>query len=102
MPISVKSILINLFPPDEITRSKWFLRAKNTSFKSSVYLFFPFTSIRNKSSITSVKSLTLLLLGSSARVIFALGNSFFKDIRVGRKNISSPIPPKFIAKIFIF
>ena len=73
----------------------------NTSFKSSAYLFLPFTSIRNKSSIMSVKSFTLLLLGSSARVIFEFGNSFFKDISVGRKNISSPIPPKFIANMFI-
>ena len=51
--------------------------------------------------MTSVKSLTLLLLGSKASVIFASGYSFFNDINEGRKNISSPIPPKFIAKIFI-
>ena len=101
MPVIHKSKLMSLFPPDETTISNPPALALKTSFKSSKYLFFPFTSIKNKSSITSVKSLTLLLLGSSARVIFASGNSFFKEINAGKKNISSPIPPKFIASILL-
>ena len=99
MPVKNSKILISLFPPDETTISYFPFRALNKSLSISRYLFFPLTSISIKLSILSVKSLTPLLRGSKASVISESGNSFFKDMRVGRKNISSPMPPKFIVRI---
>src|SRR5271156_3874168 len=39
--------------------------------------------------------------GSSRSEIRALGHTALMEARVGRKRISSPMPPKFIVKIFI-
>lgn len=101
IPVKNKSTDINLFPPDETTKSNLPKRAFRSNFSISKYLLFPFGSIKIKLSVTDVISLMLLLLGSRASVIFDFGNCFFREIRVGRKNISSPIPPKFIARIFL-
>ena len=100
IPVKYSSILISLFPPEDITASYFPVLALYKNFNNSKYLFFPFMLTIMTSSITLVKDVMPLLLGSKANVIFACGNSFFKDIKVGKKNISSPIPPKFTVNIF--
>ena len=76
------------------------LSGSDISKVSKMYPKIKFEMVGFQKDKISVKSFTLLLLGSSANVIFELGKAFFNEIKVGRKNISSPIPPKFIASIF--
>ena len=56
--------------------------------------------MKKKSLIKSVRLVKLLLLPSRQRVILDSGYDFLHELITGKNKISSPIPPKFINKIF--